>query len=246
MSSHGAPMLEETDVFGVFAAFALDPTWRSEREESPTKVSDEIADLLADYEDRVLVDAYVTEGLTSGTDYLLRVHARELATAQAFLRTFRRTALGAHSRRTFRFVGIVREPAYTPDAPDLEAQLEAATYDGPEPPQYAIVIPARKTADWWTLSDEDRLELMRDHVEPTLEYLDRVRRQLYHASGVDDADFITYFETDDLVAFTELFRELQSIPEYRYVRYGDPTLVGRIREPITAVERLIGHPVEET
>jgi chlorite dismutase len=90
---------------------------------------------------------------------------------------------------------------------------------------------------------DERLELMCDHIEPTLEYLDRVRRQLYHSSGLDDHDFITYFETDDLVAFHDLYRELQTIPEYRYVDYGDPTLVGRIHEPATAVAKVTQTPV---
>jgi chlorite dismutase len=53
-------------------------------------------------------------------------------------------------------------------------------------------------------------------------------------------DFVTYFETDDLAAFQDLYRELQSIPEYRYVEYGGPMLVGRIHEPTTIIERLIG------
>lgn len=238
MSSHGAPMLEESGVFGVIAAFELGSDRTSERRESVAIDTDEVTELVATYEDEVLVDVYLTDGLTVEADYALRVHARELATAQAFLREFRETALGRRSRQTEAMIGLIREAVYTPEAPDLEAELEATTYDGPEPPRYAIVIPARKTAEWWTLDEAERLELMRDHIEPTLSYLDRVRRQLYHASGLDDLDFITYFETDDLAAFNDLFRELQSVAEYRYVRYGDPTLVGQIREPAAAIDRL--------
>lgn len=236
MSSHGAPMLDEPGVVGVFAAFTVTQT--ATARESPEITPDEVTDLLSGYEDEVLVDAYVTEGLTPEADYMLRIHARELTTAQAFLREFRETTLGEHSRQTEAFVGLIREAVYTPNAPDLDAELEATTYEGSEPPSYAIVVPARKTAEWWTLSNEKRLELMREHIEPTLEYLDRVRRQLYHANGLDDFDSITYFETDDLVAFNDLYRELQSIPEYRYVDYGDPTLVGCIHEPATAVARV--------
>ena len=229
-------MLDEPGVVGVFAAFTV--TGVSSTIESPEGRPDEVTELLGDYEDEVLVDAYVTAGLTPRADYMFRVHARELTTAQSFLHDFRETSLGHHARQTEAFVGLVREGVYTPDAPDLEAELEATAYEGPEPPAYAVVVPARKTAEWWTLSDDERLELMRDHVEPTLEYLDRVRRQLYHASGLDDYDFITYFETDDLVAFQDLYRELQSVPEYRYVDYGDATLVGCIHEPATAVARV--------
>lgn len=233
-------MLDEPNVFGIFAAFALDSPRTKEGKGSTTITPEEVMALLRDYEEKVLVDTYVMEGLTAETDYLLRVHARELTAAQTFLQDFHETALGRHSQQTEAFIGLIREAVYTPDAPDLDAELKTATYDGPEPPQYAIVIPARKTAEWWSLSDDKQLELMRDHIEPTLEFLDCVRRQLYHASGLCDVDFITYFETDDLAAFNDLYRELQSIPEYSYVRYGEPTLVGRIHDPATAVDRLTG------
>ena len=240
MSSHGASMLDETGVFCVFAAFALDAT-RADGEGSSTETaSNGFEELLADYENAVLCDTYVTDGLAAETDLFVRVHARGLTTAQAFIREFRERVLGSRSRRTETFVGVIRDTVYTPEAPDLDAELTARTYEGPDPPRYAIMVPVRKTAEWWTLGDEERLELMREHIEPTIEYLDRVRRQLYHASGLCDVDFVTYFETDDLTAFQDLYRDLQSIPEYRYVEYGDPTLVGRIREPATALDRLIG------
>jgi chlorite dismutase len=236
MSSHEAAMLDETGIFGVFAAFELDP----EREDESTGNSrGEIEELLADYEGEALLDTYLTAGLAGETDYLLRVHARELHTAQAFVQDFQKTRLGRRSRRTETFVGAIREAVYTPETPDLDAELSDRSYEGPDPPRYAITIPVRKTAEWWTLSAEERLDRMREHIEPMIEYLDRVRRQLYHASGLSDVDFLTYFETDDLLAFQDLYRELQSIPEYRYVEYDDPTLVGRICEPTVSLGRAL-------
>lgn len=246
MSSHGASMLDESGVFGVFAGFALNPI------RTPTNGDhlrhpppEEVTSLLEDIGDELLVATYVTAGLRTDVGYLLRIHAHELTTVQAFVRAFRDTVLGEHSRQTEAMVGLVREPMYTPHAPDLDAELEKRTYEGPEPPRYGIVVPARKTAEWWSLSEEERFDLMRDHIEPTLEYLDCVRRQLYHASGLGDVDFITYFETDDLAAFHELLRDLQAIPEYHYVRYGDPTLVGRLYDPATLVDRLTRTSLED-
>lgn len=231
-------MLDESGVFGLFAGFELASTRIPSNGASSDSPTEEVMSLLEDAGDDCLVDTYVTEGLSAETDYLLRIHARELTTAQAFIRGFRDTTLGEHSQQTEAMVGLVREAVYTPDAPDLDAELDTRTYEGPEPPRYAIVVPVQKTAEWWNLSEEERLDLMRGHIEPTIEYLDRVRRQLYHASGLSDIDFITYFETDDLATFHDLFRALQCIPEYSYVRYGDPTLVGRLYDPETAVDRL--------
>lgn len=237
MSSQNTAMLDGTGVFGVFAAFNLLPT-RMDHQLDAETVHKEAMAIVDDHADAVLVDTYITRGLTPVADYFLRVHAHELATAQTFLQEFSQTTLGQHSKPTETFVGVVRDPVYTPDAPDLETELDTTPYEGADPPQYAIVIPTRKHADWWVQPYEERLEQMKAHIEPTVEYLDRVRRQLYHSSGLDDLDFITYFETDDLIAFTDLFRELESIPEYRSVHYGDPTLLGQIHDPGETFEML--------
>ncbi|PSQ24313.1 hypothetical protein BRD01_04285 [Halobacteriales archaeon QS_8_65_32] len=95
MSSHGASMLDETGVFCVFAAFALNAT-RADGEGSSTETaSNGFEELLADYENAVLCDTYVTDGLAAETDLFVRVHARGLTTAQAFVREFRERVLGA-------------------------------------------------------------------------------------------------------------------------------------------------------
>ena len=71
---------------------------------------------------------------------------------------------------------------------------------------------------------------IRLHVEPTLKYLPTVKRKLYHASGLGDYDFVTYFETNNLTAFNELIIDLLSVPENRYnVRLGRPTILGTIQ-----------------
>lgn len=175
-----------------------------------------------------LVDAYLTRGLSPPYDFLLRVHAAELAAVQGFLRGICRTTLGRRATLEESFLGVTASEEYVPELPDLAAELDARSYEG-APPRYAIVIPTRKSAEWWTLPEAERVESMREHVEPTLEYLETVKRQLYRSTGLDDVDFLTYFETDDPIAFQDLVSELQTIEEFRYTEYGNPTIVGTIR-----------------
>lgn len=186
-------------------------------------------DALADGSGRT-VDTYLTRGLTPPYDFLLRVHADELADVQELVHEFDRTALGERSTLEESFIGVTRAEEYVPEMPDLADELDARTYEAPAP-RYAVVIPTRKSAEWWTLAESERIELMREHVERTLDYLDVVKRQLYHSTGLDDVDFLTYFETGDPSSFHELVRKLQAIEEYRHTAYGDPTIVGTIRSP---------------
>ena len=236
ITSHGSELLEETGVCGLFAAFELD---RSRTVDASEVSADDVEAVLEDRDgsEPVLADTSLTQGLTPDVDYLVRLHARDLATAQAVLREFQTTAFGRCSELVDVFVGVIRDAVYLPQAPDLDAVETAVTFEGEDPPEYAIVIPVRKTAEWWTLPDDDRLAKMREHIEVSLPYLDRIRRQLYHASGLAEYEFVTYFETNDLEAFIDLYRDLESISEYRYVEEG-PVLIGRLESPSTVVEEL--------
>lgn len=71
--------------------------------------------------------------------------------------------------------------------------------------------------------------MMKEHTEATTAYLKTVKRKLYHASGLDDLDFITYFETAKLDDFNNLIIALERVKENRHNKqFGNPTLLGTI------------------
>ncbi len=223
---------------GLFASYTLNPLERTDHDVDIQTQS--VIHLFESNDSRRTceMDMYRMRGLTSGVDYLVRIHAPTLTGAQDVLQEFQATSFGAHSTLTNTFVGSVREAVYLSHMSDLAEREAKAVFEGKEPPDYAIVIPVTKHAEWWALDESDRHEKMRDHIEVSMPYLDRVRRQLYHSSGFTDFDYITYFETSDLDAFADLYRDLASIPEYQYVTYGDPTLIGRIESPDAVVSAL--------
>jgi chlorite dismutase len=101
------------------------------------------------------------------------------------------------------------------------------------------VVPVKKNAEWWNLSAERRLRIMEGHTVPTLAFLPTVKRKLYHSTGLDDLDWITYFETNDLKAFNNLMIALASIPENLYQpRWGSPTILGTIHSVEDVVKAL--------
>src|ERR1043166_3659406 len=100
----------------------------------------------------------------------------------------------------------------------------------PGPKGYAIVIPIRKDAAWWLMDQESRTARMKEHTDASIPYLKTVKRKLYHASGLDDVDFITYFETSKLEDFNNLILALERVQENRHnAQFGRPTILGTIR-----------------
>jgi chlorite dismutase len=93
-----------------------------------------------------------------------------------------------------------------------------------------IVVPIRKDAAWWGSSPETRGMLMAEHTKASLPYLKTVKRKLYHASGLSDVDFVTYFETGKLDDFNNLIVALKKVKENAHnERFGDPLFLGTVR-----------------
>ena len=240
MTIERAKILVQPGVFGVFTMFKLRPEWSKVAPAQRMKAAAEVKQLIEKHKNNVLVDVYLTRGLETGSDFFFRVHAYDLAKAQTFMRQFRSTNIGRNADVSETLVGLTKPLNYiTKDgSPGLNAGLSSATYTGPAP-RYTVVIPVKKSAEWWNIPVDQRLHEMEAHTAPTLAYLVNVKRKLYHSTGIDDTDFITYFETNDLGAFNNLMISLASVPENKYhVRWGSPTVLGTIHSPEEVMKAL--------
>jgi len=233
-------ILSAPGVFGNFSTYKIRPDYYKLSAAERKGAAAEVMAVVNKYKDKVKVDAYLTRGFKAQSDYFLRVHAYDMAATQAFLIDFRDTRFGMHSDVTENLVGITKGLNYiTKDkSADLNKGLSSATYSG-EAPRYSIVVPIKKDAAWWNMTDAQRLKEMENHTVPTLAYLVNVKRKLYHSTGLDDTDFITYFETADLGAFNNLMISLASVPEnLHHVRWGNPTVLGTIHSVEDVVKAL--------
>lgn len=236
MTVDRAKILAAPGVFGNFSTYKVRPEIYRLPATERKGMAAEVAMLIDKYKEKIIVDAYLTRGLSASSDFFLRVHGTDLVAVQNFLVDFKASRIGVYSEVTENLTGITKALNYiTKDkSMDMNAALFAATYQG-DPPRYAIVVPIKKSGEWWNLSDEQRLKEMEVHTAPTLQYLVNVKRKLYHATGLSDADFITYFETNDLGAFNNLMLSLAKVPENKYhVRWGSPTILSTI-QPVEAV-----------
>ena len=226
-----AKILVAPGVFGNFSTYKVRPDFYRMSAAERKGAAAEVIAVVDKHKEKVIVDAYLTRGFEAQSDYFLRVHSYDMAATQAFLVDFRATRFGMYSDVTEQLVGMTKALNYiTKDkSPSLNAGLTGASYSG-EAPRYAFMIPVKKNADWWNLSDEQRLKEIETHTLPTLGNLVNVKRKLYHSTGLDDTDFITYFETADLGAFNSLMLALAKVPENKYhVRWGSPTVMGTIQ-----------------
>lgn len=89
----------------------------------------------------------------------------------------------------------------------------------------AALIPIRKCAEWWVLTQDERCRIFEDqstHIRTGLKYLPAVARRLHHCRDIEPNepfDFVTWFEfaPADSSEFNALLGELRAAPEWRYV-----------------------------
>lgn len=233
-------ILTAPGVFGNFSTYKVRPDYYKLSMAERKGAAAEVVAVVEKYKDKVKAEAYLTRGFEAQSDFFLRIHSYDMAATQAFLVDFRATRFGMNAEVTENLVGMTKALNYiTKDkSPNLNAGLTGATYSDATP-RYAFVIPVKKNADWWNLTDEQRLKEIETHTLPTLANLVNVKRKLYHSTGLDDTDFITYFETADLGAFNNLMLALAKVPENKYhVRWGSPTVLGTIQSFDSVVNTL--------
>lgn len=90
---------------------------------------------------------------------------------------------------------------------------------------HGALIPIRKNAHWWALTQDERRAIFEDrsqHTAKGLKYLPGVARRLHHCrdlEGAEPFDFLTLFDyaESDAAAFEDLVGALRSTEEWKFV-----------------------------
>jgi chlorite dismutase len=220
-------LLTEPGIYATFAAFQADHDWWNLEPAAKQTALAEAKSVLARYGEKLAIDSYLLRGLSDHADVMIRVHGRELRDIQNLIVDLLATSFGKHVSVAILLNGLTKKANYVPGFPDQIKNDLKAPNDDPGPTPYAIVIPIWKDAEWWALDQEKRTALMLEHTAAALPYLKTVKRKLYHSSGLDDVDFITYFETAKMEDFHQLILALEKVKENKHNRrFGHPTLIG--------------------
>ncbi len=90
---------------------------------------------------------------------------------------------------------------------------------------HAALIPIRKNAKWWGLTQDERRGIFEDrshHVKTGLKYLPAIARRLHHCRDLGENepfDFLTLFDyaEADSAAFEDMVAELRASEEWKFV-----------------------------
>jgi len=126
------------------------------------------------------------------------------------------------SLTSWRLAGVASHVRYT-ERTEKNQLIEAQAPLGRPEATCAALIPIKKSAAWWELTQEERRQIFEDrshHIAGSLKYLPAIARQLYHCRDLGEPfDFLTWFEFGPAHAdaFEELVAMLRATEEWNYV-----------------------------
>ena len=126
------------------------------------------------------------------------------------------------SQTSWRLAGVASHVRYVERGEKTQlAEVQAGL--GRPDATHAALIPIRKSAAWWEMTQEERRRIFEDkshHIGASLKYLPMIARQLYHCRDLREPfDFLTWFEymPEHEGLFDDLVGMLRATEEWTYV-----------------------------
>ena len=214
----------------------LDPAWRRLAAEERRADADAFCAAAARTERLVMQHAYSTIGLRAEGDLLLWRMADSIEAVEETAADLLAAGIGRWMTPAISMIGLTRPSQYVKRPTAQEQSL----FSG-ERSRYLVVYPFSKSTEWYLSSAEERQAVMRGHMKIGHAY-PQVRQLLAYSFGLDDQEFIVAYETDDLVAFQDLVRELRETESRRSTVRDTPIITGIHRRLGEILQQLSGSP----
>jgi chlorite dismutase len=228
--------MSEAQIYVQALGLGIDPAWRRQPDGDRGDDATRFANALEfGGDDGLRTFAYSSIGLERGVDLLLWRMAPSVDVLEAAAAALLRTGLGRWLSVRDSLIGRIGPSQYVRKPTEQEQSVF-----GGERSRYLVVYPFTKSTDWYLLSKEARQGVMNEHMRIGHQY-PSVRQALAYSFGLDSQDFVVAYETDDLVAFGDLVRDLRGTESRRSTVNDTPILIG-IHRPIEEILSLLGAP----
>ena len=213
----------------------LDPAWRRLPADERRADVEAFAAAAGRADERLLQHAYSTIGLRAEGDLLLWRMADSIEAVEATAADLLASGIGRWMTPSLSMIGLTRPSQYVKRPTTQEQSL----FTG-ERSAYLVVYPFVKSIEWYLAPAEERQEAMKGHMRIGHAY-PQIRQLLAYSFGLDDQEFIVAYETDDLVAFQDLVRDLRATEARRSTVRDTPIITG-IHRPLGEILGLLSGP----
>jgi len=187
--------------FVKFTFLKVDPAWRRRDPAERARDKEEFAAACRDFGEAHFLRAYSTVGTRGDTDLLIRCASPALEPIHELHVVLNQSGLMRWAEISHSFLALTKESAYSDEPQPLRPR------EGSER-KFLIVYPMWKRRDWYLLPGEERMRIMRGHIETGRRH-PSIEINTAYSFGIDDQEFVVSFNADDPGEFLDLVQELR-------------------------------------
>ena len=200
--------------FVKFTFLKLDPAWRRLEPGERARDKQEFAAACNDFAEDHFLRAYSLVGTRGDADLMLRTAAPRLELIHELHVVLNQSGLMRYADISHSFLAMTKESVYSDEPQPLVPR------EGSER-RYLIVYPMWKRRDWYSLPEEERMRIMRDHIETGRRH-PSIEINTAYSFGLDDQEFVVSFNADDPGEFLDLVQELRGTESSAYTQSETP------------------------
>jgi chlorite dismutase len=198
----------EGRTFVKFTFIKVDSEWRRRPAHARGRDKREFAAACNDFAEDHFLRTYSLVGTRGDTDLMVRTASPSLGSIHELHVLLNQTGLMRWGDISHSFLAMTKPSPYS----DEERPLEPRPNEGS---RHLIVYPMWKKREWYLLPAEERMRIMRSHIEVGRRH-PSIDINTAYSYGLDDQEFVVSFDADDPGEFLDLVHELRGTESSAY------------------------------
>jgi chlorite dismutase len=204
--------------FAVYQCFKMDREWRRKKPDEKLQQIKEFHAACEGVSDRVDIKSYSTAGLKADVDFILWGKSKTLDGIHDLANAQLGTQLSKWMDLKYNYLAMLKGSPY-------EGTGSQKTVAPVGEFKWLFIYPFVKTRPWYALPMEERMRLMKGHIDMASEVED-IRINTSYSFGIDDQEFVVSFEGDHPDRFVNLVQKLRESEASSYTLRDTPMYVG--------------------
>jgi chlorite dismutase len=197
-----------------FTFIKVSPEWRRLDPEERAQHKREFAAACREFGEDHLLRAYSLVGTRGDTDLMVRALAPTLEPIHELHVLLNQSGLMSYAQISHSYLAMTKESVYSEEPTPLQPRPGSDA-------KYLIVYPMWKKREWYLLAPEERMRIMRGHIETGKRY-SGIDINTAYSYGLDDQEFVVSFNADEPGEFLDLVQELRSTESSAYTESETP------------------------
>jgi chlorite dismutase len=216
--------------FVKFTFFKVRPEWRRRTAHDRARDKQEFAAALEEFGRDHFLRTYSLVGTRGDADLMVRAIASSLDPIHELHVLINQSGLMQWADTPHSYLAMTKESPYSDEPTPLAPRPGSDS-------RYLFVYPMWKKREWYLLPPEERMRVMKGHIE-TGRRFPGVEVNTAYSYGLDDQEFVVSFNGDDPSEFLDLVHELRGTESSSYTQSETPIFTCISSAPEKALDAL--------